>query len=76
MDAKHFESLVRDALGAKPFRSFIIELDDGQRLRVKRREALMYGRHTSIFFGANDLVQMFDHRAVIDVRQPAKAAAS
>jgi hypothetical protein len=76
MDATQFERVVHATLDARPFVPFIIVLDDGQELHVDHPDALMYGRHTTIYFGADDLVQLFDHRAVIDVRQPKEATAS
>ncbi len=74
MDKTEFDQLVIPAMQAKPFQSFEIEMEDGEVLFVARRELIMYGGKSAIFFRPNGGDwEIFDHESVRAVRVPAAA---
>ncbi len=71
MDKTEFDRVVLSAKQAEPFQPFEIELEDGDILSVDRREMLMYGGKSAIFFRPNGEWEIFDHESVRAVRVPA-----
>jgi len=75
MHAPIFDQLVRERLERKPFQPFVIEFDNGNRLVVEQREALMapsYGN--TIYFGPNDDLTFVDCVAVKQFVEAAPAS--
>jgi hypothetical protein len=60
------EQVLTSLLHRQPFRPFVIELDDGQRLVVERREALAHYVGSATYFGADDSIFFVDPE---DVKQ-------
>jgi len=73
MVKSEFKRLVVPAKQAYPFQPFEIELEDGEVLRIERREMLRYGGKAAIFFRPNGGWEIFDHESVRAVRVPTTA---
>jgi hypothetical protein len=75
MHAPVFDQLVRERLERKPFQPFVIEFDNGKRLVVEKREALMapsYGN--TVYFGPNNDLTFVDCVAVKQLVEGAAAS--
>jgi hypothetical protein len=77
MHAPVFDQLVRERLERKPFQAFVIEFDNGNRLVVDKREALMAPSHgNTMYFGSNDDLTFVDCVAVKQLAELAPASST
>lgn len=76
MTREGLEKALRPHLDSKPFQPFVLELDDGRKLVVEKREALMFYAGAPTYFYPNGEILFLDAedvRGIVELR-PASSA--
>lgn len=75
MTAEQLETTLRHFLHQEPFRPFVVELNDGNRIEVNR-PSLAIGGGGASFFGPDWELVEFNCEEVRDIRQVVEGATS
>jgi hypothetical protein len=76
MVAETFAQALRAFARRKPFKPFVVELMNGERIVVEHPEALAFNAGAAVYVSPRREFALFDHEGVTDVRDlPAEAAA-
>ena len=67
MVAEHFQTTVRAFQRGSPFQPYIVELVNGERVRVDHPEALVIRAGVAVFVSAQGAPSIFDHEGVSQI---------
>jgi len=76
MVAKTFVRALRSFSRRTPFRPFLVELVNGERIIVDHPEALAFNGGAGVYVGPRGEFTIFDHEGVANVRDISSAASS
>ncbi|HEV3002886.1 MAG TPA: hypothetical protein VGX78_00425 [Pirellulales bacterium] len=77
MVSETFAQALRAFARRKPFKPFVVELVNGERVLVEHPEALAFYAGAAVYISPQREFALFDHENVADVRDvPAQANAS
>lgn len=68
MVAETFAQALRAFARRTPFKPFVVELVDGERVLVEHPEALAFRGGTAVFISPRNEFSLFDHEGVADVK--------
>jgi hypothetical protein len=67
MTAEHFQTTIRAFQRRTPFKSYVVELVSGDRIRVDHQEALVVRGRVGVFVNAAGAPVIFDHERVSQI---------
>jgi hypothetical protein len=67
MMAEHFQTTIRAFQRRTPFKSYVVELVSGDRVRIDHPEALVVRGGVGVFVSASGAPTIFDHEGVSQI---------